>query len=1262
MQARQHEFTRPTSPQLSFLTTPNHLGNVHVQTHFDNNVPANKIIHVTNYNRGSVSDSILEDSCDSFMDTDTEDASLPGNPQADAEPYLSLRSALNKVVNTKPDISDPYHRYAQHSSGDLSPRKELQKLIKEVETSKPTTPEYSPRKDEFVIDKLMTDGIPQIKIIEEPETTYRARYESEGCKGPIHGATETGFPTIKIEGYVGDVVITVFVVTREDEPHLHTATGPGSTKAPCKEVTLKDGTPAIQMLMKPEDENDEMVAIFDQLSIRRVRNWEADRELRKRGIEPSTWKSKKKEAKLAFQASIAPSKNHTGYLLTTYSRPFLCTAPSGNPEIWWASLSECSAEGGEEMGFIGKKFASGFKVRFFSKEDYGNTWEAFAEVDKAKSNLNACVVKVPPYKETTLTESIVVYVEIRVGPEKEPRNSDPYPFTYSASKTVEGCANCAQIKGFLQRVYSAQSGDMPSSLTVASLNAEAKQDSPERNIDVSKKGANIEPTTPTKLRLDSPVKRVANMPSVLPSSVSNDIRVLLQQDKSVLNGTGANNIAPSTLGVLYVQNNVLPVAAPTSRPNVAAQSGFMIQQPVYNNKPIQNITAPALVNPQTINATNLTTANFVGSQQQINAVNSLLSVLPKTIVSVTTQTALTQTPIVHLPNNDMQAASHVTYRHTTQAVPILVSSEQRAGITGLITPTLTVPSNYELVNQCATAPVVNMQSGGTKEFLQNSPIAIQQAFEKVKEEEISPNYLQDKQHLYNSQVPMFSNNALTFPLISTRDSQNVNVSTPSSVPIVPRSIPCVNVLNSTSTAMKPFDSAADNFLPTQTVPLEKQIQILTNHVEKLKKLKTNETMLQYNVLGRQQGNFLQSQTQLSFPTATTVEPFVHSKLQQAASQLHVNQQPIQVQSSVYQQMEKEQVQHASPDYQIIQSALANENLASAISTSFITATNPVQTVPTTYTAIAQKQAYMTVPQSLNQVLPTSTYQTAVIYQQQNGVGQQQQFTSSNFSNTASQQQASITPFSNSQNSHQAQQTATVYNQQVAHVHPSSYQTQSQPQTSSFTLQQQAFQQPSQPHHQHPSPTFQQHPSPTFQQQQQLFENITNLTDFSKAEFENDATKESQWQTRPSINDAIATNKVGYHDNNTNTQRSSRAASPMKLNENENNNFLTALEQLNNSQTFASSLPSTPVAMTNHVSVFNTTSSDIQLSQMDNSVVEANELNQSEVSVDYSDAYKNVNKSTSNTWVSYQSDTSQYGQSTLYQQHLQPTPDGIQKGW
>jgi len=46
-------------------------------------------------------------------------------------------------------------------------------------------------------------------------------------------------------------------------------------------------------------------------------------------------------------------------------------APSGNPEIWWISKTESSPEGGDELGFIGKKFASGFKVRFFSREDDG---------------------------------------------------------------------------------------------------------------------------------------------------------------------------------------------------------------------------------------------------------------------------------------------------------------------------------------------------------------------------------------------------------------------------------------------------------------------------------------------------------------------------------------------------------------------------------------------------------------------------------------------------------------------------------------------------------------------------------------------------------------------------------------------------------------------------------------------------------------------------------------------------------------------------
>lgn len=37
----------------------------------------------------------------------------------------------------------------------------------------------------------------------------------------------------------------------------------------------------------------------------------------------------------------------------------LTAGPPGNPEIWWASISEGSVEGGDELGLIGKKFQSG---------------------------------------------------------------------------------------------------------------------------------------------------------------------------------------------------------------------------------------------------------------------------------------------------------------------------------------------------------------------------------------------------------------------------------------------------------------------------------------------------------------------------------------------------------------------------------------------------------------------------------------------------------------------------------------------------------------------------------------------------------------------------------------------------------------------------------------------------------------------------------------------------------------------------------------
>ncbi|KAL9971654.1 hypothetical protein ACROYT_G017850 [Oculina patagonica] len=269
---------------------------------------------------------------------------------------------------------------------------------------------------------------PKIVIIEEPEENYRARYESEGCRGPIHGSQDNTFPAVKVTGYDEAVWITVHLTTSSGVPHYHSIHGPGSTKVPCKETTLPGGVPAVQVMVAPDTN---MTAVLDSLSIRRLRNWEGDRELRKRGIDPRTWKKERKEARLLFQAEIPERDGRPASKLSCKSKVFQCSSsgPPGNPEIWWASISEGSVEGGDELGLIGKKFQSGFKVRFFSASPSEN-WESFAEVDKSKSHQGAAVVLTPAYSNPDITSPVTVNVVVTFGNGKDAKSSEPIEFTY----------------------------------------------------------------------------------------------------------------------------------------------------------------------------------------------------------------------------------------------------------------------------------------------------------------------------------------------------------------------------------------------------------------------------------------------------------------------------------------------------------------------------------------------------------------------------------------------------------------------------------------------------------------------------------------------------------------------------------------------------------------------------------------------------------------------------------------------------------------
>lgn len=59
---------------------------------------------------------------------------------------------------------------------------------------------------------------------------------------------------MQVEGYTGQVWITVYLVTSSGQPHYHSIHGPGSTKVPCKEMKLDGGIPAVQVMVAPDSD------------------------------------------------------------------------------------------------------------------------------------------------------------------------------------------------------------------------------------------------------------------------------------------------------------------------------------------------------------------------------------------------------------------------------------------------------------------------------------------------------------------------------------------------------------------------------------------------------------------------------------------------------------------------------------------------------------------------------------------------------------------------------------------------------------------------------------------------------------------------------------------------------------------------------------------------------------------------------------------------------------------------------------------------
>ncbi|XP_012941922.2 mucin-5AC [Aplysia californica] len=266
----------------------------------------------------------------------------------------------------------------------------------------------------------------ELKIVEQPETQHRARYQTEGSRGAIKDASQQGFPVIKLCNYNKETKLQVFIGDESGrvKPHgfYQACRVFGKTSTPCTEQEI-EGTAVIEIEMLPEND---MTVKLDCIGILKLRNADVERR-----IGPKRARDKKKnntKARLVMRTAVEKADG-SQHILQVVSHPIVCTQPVGQPEISRMSLSECSIEGGESLFIIGKNFKNRGTSVLFQKLD-GNDdkliWQAEAEIEQEFFQPTHLICKVPPYKEKLIEKPQVTQIVVSCAGKK----SDPHNFTY----------------------------------------------------------------------------------------------------------------------------------------------------------------------------------------------------------------------------------------------------------------------------------------------------------------------------------------------------------------------------------------------------------------------------------------------------------------------------------------------------------------------------------------------------------------------------------------------------------------------------------------------------------------------------------------------------------------------------------------------------------------------------------------------------------------------------------------------------------------
>uniref|UniRef100_UPI00358E61AF uncharacterized protein n=1 Tax=Myxine glutinosa TaxID=7769 RepID=UPI00358E61AF len=247
----------------------------------------------------------------------------------------------------------------------------------------------------------------ELRVLVQPERQYRARYLTEGSRGPVRDASQNGYPTVELLGHGRPVLLDVFVGSDCERVQPHPAyqaccvTGRGVIS--CKESSV-EGTTLLNFPLLPEHL---MTTVLDCVGILKLRN--ADVEMRLGGA-PTCRASLR--VRLVFRTHL-PRANGSFFTLQTMSAPITCTQPARAPEILRKSLHSSLTPGGSELFLFGRNFFKGTRVIFQEVGKGGEMlWQAEAPIDKEFFHQNHMVVRVPPYHEGCISTPIFVSIII----------------------------------------------------------------------------------------------------------------------------------------------------------------------------------------------------------------------------------------------------------------------------------------------------------------------------------------------------------------------------------------------------------------------------------------------------------------------------------------------------------------------------------------------------------------------------------------------------------------------------------------------------------------------------------------------------------------------------------------------------------------------------------------------------------------------------------------------------------------------------------